>query len=155
MSTYVAALLLRKGKVTIGDMANAALAGGVAIGATCNLVSGALALTIGAVAGALCVLGYAVIQPALQKRLKIVDTCGVHNLHGMPGLLGGIIAAVVIPAVAAAQLAGIVVTVAVALTGGIVSGFVLRALGSKRKAYEDADEFAVAEEPPIAMTAKR
>ena len=96
-STYLFALILRKGKVAIGDMANAALAGGVAIGATCNIVSAPLAVAIGAAAGALCVFGYTVVQPKLQKVFKIVDTCGVHNLHGMPGLVGGLAAIFVIP----------------------------------------------------------
>ena len=40
-ATYVFTLIFRKGKIAISDMANAALAGGVAIGATCNVVSGA------------------------------------------------------------------------------------------------------------------
>ena len=31
------------------------------------------------------------VQPFLVKRLKITDTCGVHNLHGMPAVLGGIL----------------------------------------------------------------
>jgi ammonium transporter Rh len=146
-STYLLSLILRKGKVTIGDMANAALAGGVAIGATCNSVSAPIAFAIGAVAGALCVFGYVVVQPKLQNKLRIVDTCGVHNLHGMPGLLGGLAAIFVIPGIAIAQLAGISCTVVLALTGGVVSGFILRATGTKQKAYKDYDEFDAIPEP--------
>jgi ammonium transporter Rh len=144
-STYVLSALLRKGKVCIGDMANAALAGGVAIGATCNAVGGMGAVLIGLTAGALCVVGYVVVQPWIQARLKIVDTCGVHNLHGMPGLLGGIVAIFVVPGIAKAQLIGIVVTVAIAIVGGLIVGFVLRATGSTEVAYDDKSGFIVAE----------
>ena len=30
------------------------------------------------------------LQPLLVKR-KITDTCGVHNLHGMPAVMGGLL----------------------------------------------------------------
>jgi ammonium transporter Rh len=83
-----------------------------------------------------------VIQGRLQKFFKIVDTCGVHNLHGMPGLLGGVAAIAIIPGIAKAQLVGIIVTVVIALVGGIVSGYIIRAFGSKEVVYEDGDEFA-------------
>lgn len=67
LSAYVASNLLRRGKMAFGDIANASLAGGVAIGATCNLVNPVLAFGIGILAGALCVFGYAVIQPRLDR----------------------------------------------------------------------------------------
>lgn len=135
--TYFTSLLFRKGRLASGDMANAALAGGVAIGATCNHASPVTALIIGSAAGALCVIGYAVIQPRLQNALKIVDTCGVHNLHGMPGLFGGVMAIFVVPGIAKPQVVGIIVTVVLAFVTGTIGGFVIRATGSKTFAYED------------------
>jgi ammonium transporter Rh len=141
VSTFIASAIFSKGKVMIGDMANAALAGGVAIGATCNIVSAPCALAIGAIAGVLCVFGYAVVQAQIKKIFNVIDTCGVHNLHGMPGLLGGIVALFVIPGIAKAQLAGIVFTVILALSGGVACGFIIRALGNKQEVYEDDEEF--------------
>jgi ammonium transporter Rh len=146
VSTCICSALFNRHKVMIGDIANAALAGGVAIGAVCNVVSAPTALLIGAVAGALCVLGYAVIQAKIRNVFKIVDTCGVHNLHGMPGLLGGLVAILVIPGIARAQLIGIAFTVALALLGGLIAGFILRATGAKKNIYEDHEEFIQTEQ---------
>lgn len=30
----------------------------------------------------------------MEKHLKIQDTCGIHNLHAMPGVVGGIVGAI-------------------------------------------------------------
>ena len=46
-------------------------------------------MIIGTVAGALSTIGFRFIKPVLQK-FRAHDTCGVNNLHGMPGLLAGI-----------------------------------------------------------------
>jgi len=146
VSTCVCSALFNRHKVMIGDVANAALAGGVAIGAVCNVVSAPTALLIGAVAGALCVLGYAVIQSKIRNVFKIVDTCGVHNLHGMPRLFGGLVAIMVIPGIAQAQLIGIAFTVGLALVGGVIAGFLIRATGTKEKIYEDYEEFIQTEQ---------
>lgn len=149
LATYLLSTLFRKGTTSIADMANAALAGGVAIGATCNLVSPAGAFGIGLLAGSLCVIGYVFIQPALEARLKLVDTCGVHNLHGMPGLVGGLIAAAVLPAVATAQLTGIAFTVVLALVCGLVGGLIIKATGERTVAYDDAEEFGGEAAQPV------
>ena len=140
LATYIAGMIIRR-KSAIADIANASLAGGVAIGATCNLVSPLGAFGIGLLAGTLCVVGYTIIQPRLQSKFKTVDTCGVHNLHGMPGLLGGLVAVVVVPAAAKAQITGILFTVVFALIAGVISGVIIRATGKKELAYEDSDEF--------------
>ena len=49
------------------------------------------AMVAGAAAGALSCAGFEYVQPALLARLRIHDSCGVNNLHGMPGLLGGLL----------------------------------------------------------------
>jgi ammonium transporter Rh len=146
LSTFVFSALFNQRKIMIGDIANAALAGGVSIGAVCNVVQAPTALFIGAVAGALCVFGYSVVQAWIKRVFKIVDTCGVHNLHGMPGIFGGLVAVAIIPGIAKAQLIGIAFTLAIALIGGIIAGFIIRATGTKKTPYEDREEFIETEE---------
>ena len=36
-----------------------------------------------------CERRYVYIQPKLQEVIGLEDTCGIHNLHAMPGFLGG------------------------------------------------------------------
>ena len=118
-------------------------------GSTCNIVSPAGAFGIGLLAGAVSVIGFVFIQPALEKRFKIVDTCGVHNLHGMPGLLGALIAILVVPGIAVAQTIGIVFSVTFAFVAGLIAGKLIRATGTTRMAYEDSEEFTHIEGPEI------
>ena len=141
LCTYLMSCAMRKGKAAIADIANASLAGGVAIGSTCNSAQPWQAFVIGIVAGIVCVVGYNVIQPILEKRLKIVDTCGVHNLHGMPGLIGGITAMFVVPGIVKSQVVGIVVTFVTAIAGGLITGAIIRISGLRSRPYEDETEF--------------
>ena len=139
--TYFATVLLRK-KIDAADIANATLAGGVAIGSTCDKVSLPVAFAIGAVAGFASTFGFAVIQEKLQKGLRLVDTCGVSNLHGIPGLLGGLAALVFVGGIdKGAQGLGIVITIVVALITGFVAGKVLSLTGHRERVYDDAEEF--------------
>lgn len=81
-----------KGKLEMEIILNATLAGGVAMGSaadTINRASGSM--LIGFISGAISALGFAYIGPFLKNKIGLHDTCGVHNLHGMPGILGGII----------------------------------------------------------------
>nr|XP_009857884.1 rh type A glycoprotein isoform X1 [Ciona intestinalis] len=143
----------KSGKISMVHVQNATLAGGVAAGAVANLKLGPLgAIIIGSASGLLSVAGYAYITPAIQKHMKIHDTCGVHNLHGMPGVLSGFAAVVFAKLTTATtytdielaaiypgrvnnldfqqqanlQLAGLAVTLGIAIFGGIFTGLLLK-----------------------------
>ncbi len=141
IATYFLSYKLNGGKTSMVDMANAALAGGVGIGSVCDVVSPTGAFGIGLLSGAISVIGYVFLLPLLERRFNLVDTCGVHNLHGLPGLLGGFSALLVVPGIATAQLTGIGITLGIALTGGLVAGVIIRITGTTREPYEDSVEF--------------
>lgn len=145
LATYLVSLKLR-GKVSVADIANAALAGGVAIGSTCNKVPATHAIVIGLLAGALSTLGFAVVQNRLQKAIKAVDTCGVMYLHGLPGLFGGLVATVTVDEISkGAQFKGILIMIVLALATGLVAGKILSVAGRRKEPYLDAEELLVEE----------
>jgi ammonium transporter Rh len=146
ITTYIVSVSLRS-KVSIADIANAALAGGVAIGSACADASHSEAVVIGILAGALSTFGFAVIQSRQQNLMKIIDTCGVTNLHGLPGLLGGFAALPIVRGLdIRQQLLGMVITVGLAFVSGMVVGKILPLLGRRTEAYEDSEEFLDAAE---------
>jgi len=141
LATYFASVWIR-GKINAADIANAALAGGVAIGATFDHATHLEAMIIGVIAGALSTIGFAVFQAKQEKFHKIIDTCGVTNLHGIPGLFGGLVAIVIVDGLdPTAQLKGILFTVILAILAGLLSGKIISLFGKSEKIYDDAYEF--------------
>ena len=144
LATYVFSKLIR-GKIEVEDIANAALAGGVCIGSTCSTANPGFAMVIGICAGTLSTLGFAIIAPQLCKLIRGTDTCGVHNLHGMPGLLGGLFG-IAITGNVGVQVGAVVATVVVGLVLGRVCGAILGLFGTKEVPYSDEGDFLLEEE---------
>ena len=141
IATYFASVQLR-GKISAADIANATLAGGVAIGSTCDQAMPRVAFIIGILAGVISTCGFAIVQAKFTDMIKKVDTCGVFYLHGLPGLFGGIAALFVVNGInPGAQLAGIVITIALAGSTGLLSGKIIAVLGRRAEPYRDAEEF--------------
>lgn len=113
-----------------------------------KIIRPAGAMTIGSIAGSLSTIGFCFFKPKLEK-IRAHDTCGVNNLHGMPGLLAGIFGIILaaFPAYSlyqdnlsatcfqgtsrsalmqiAYQAAALGLTVLVAISGGSVTGIFL------------------------------
>lgn len=95
IGAFMTSNLLNNGFYKMEDALNATLAGGVMIGTSCDLftnVSGAM--TVGFAAGILSAIGFNKLTEILNDKLGIHDTCGVNNLHGLPGIIAGIIGAI-------------------------------------------------------------
>ena len=72
------------------DIQNATLSGGVAVGAIADLMIQPYgAFLAGTFTGLVSCWGYRIAQPFLSRKFGLHDTCGVHNLHGLPGVLAG------------------------------------------------------------------
>lgn len=172
LAAFMVSRLCCKGKFDMVHIQNATLAGGVAVGSSADLVIGANgAMILGFLAGTISVLGYVYIGPFLNKKLHMEDTCGVHNLHGMPGLLGGLSGVVSaamtgssaygdnIGTIFAArangarsasgqawhQLAALTTSVAIAIGGGLLTGLVARQFSSLENFFSDPDEWVYEE----------
>nr|AAM17923.1 Rh protein homolog-2 [Chlamydomonas reinhardtii]AAM19664.1 Rh2 protein [Chlamydomonas reinhardtii] len=127
------------GRFNMVHIQNSTLAGGVAMGAACTLrltPGGALAVGLGA--GAISTLGFQYLMPFLDRTIGLGDTCGVHNLHGIPAIVGTLVAGLAAlgqhsdylehdtgrQQLGYQVLAG-VVTMGIAIAGGLLGGFVV------------------------------
>lgn len=146
-ATFFVSHFLTAWKFDPVHIANATLAGGVAIGCSGRLVtSPGGAVVVGAIAGALSVFGYVHVSPLLENRMNLFDTCGVGNLHGLPSIVGGL-ASMVFVAINSdeeflghdageqigRQAAAIGATLLVALFSGFATGKVMALLTDESK----------------------
>ncbi|XP_033991422.1 ammonium transporter Rh type A [Trematomus bernacchii] len=134
LSAYaVSSLVEHKGKLDMVHIQNATLAGGVAVGTCADMNIGPFgAMLIGFVAGIVSTLGFKYLTPILSSHLRIQDTCGVHNLHGMPGILGGLAGIVAVAlgkkegGSVLMQGAALASSLGFALFGGAITGFIMK-----------------------------
>ena len=158
IAAFVSSRMFRRHrKLDMVDGQNAALAGGVAIGTAADMLIGpGAALATGLLAGVLSVCGFVYVQPVLESRVCIHDTCGVHNLHGIPAVLGAVVGAFACmhsmsgraPAMQlGVQLAFILCTLGLSVIGGLLTGACVRRMqptGSD-EAFSDGQYWAVPE----------
>ena len=149
-SSVIASILVakatHKGKLEMEIVLNASLAGGVAVGSACDIIVKPFgAMLAGFVTGVISSLGFAYLSKYLQKKINLHDTCGVLNLHGMPGLIGGFVSAIVASrgegnfgsqystyfkfgrdaqTQAGFQLAGVFLSLGLAIFSGVITGYI-------------------------------
>ncbi|XP_032404716.1 rh50-like protein [Xiphophorus hellerii] len=84
----LSAMFNKRGKLTMADIQNVTLAGGVTVGASVDMmISPVAAYALGIIGCTACFFGYKYLTPFLAQRLRIQDQCGIHNLHGLTGLI--------------------------------------------------------------------
>ncbi|XP_045401904.1 blood group Rh(CE) polypeptide isoform X3 [Lemur catta] len=90
-ATSVSAWAHPQGKINMTHIHNAVLAGGVAVGSSCHLITSPwLAMVLGFVAGLISSAGAECLPVCFNQVLGVHDTCGVYYTFGLPSLLGGI-----------------------------------------------------------------
>ena len=162
MAFICSKLFRSKHKFNMVDIQNATLAGGVAVGSSADLVIAQYgALIIGMVSGCISLAGYVFLQPKLED-MGIYDTCGVNNLHGMPGIIGGL-GGVISASLASDnlygdnissifpgrgegrtaieqglyQLAALCTTLGISICGGLLTGFLCKYIEEPEEYFED------------------
>lgn len=121
------------------DIQNATLAGGVAIGSIANLKIGPFdAVVTGITAGIVSTYGFSRIQPWLEENFGLHDTCGVHNLHAIPAIIGAVASVIVqgykgmqddtSPTQWWRQLVAMIICLAYSIVTGLITGFIVKML---------------------------
>ncbi|NOQ21144.1 MAG: hypothetical protein GQ565_00655 [Candidatus Aegiribacteria sp.] len=75
---------------------------------------------------------------------KKIDTCGIFNLHGLPGLFGGLVAIVAVDGISkTSQMMGILITIVFSIVSGLLAGKILSFTGRRKVPYVDSEEFLI------------
>lgn len=172
---FIVSYMCNHNKFDMVHIQNATLAGGVAAGSSCDLIIGPwAAMLVGTSAGLVSVLGYQYLTDILEKR-GVQDICGVHNLHGMPAIIGGVAGAIAAANASTSlygegienifekvgngertateqmtyQLAALGCSIFIGMFGGALSAMIVGILpiGKKRTPFSDIDEWEVAPFP--------
>ena len=162
---------LCKGVLDIDVVINATLAGGVSMGASCDIIlNPGFAMLTGAIIGVFSALGFLYANRWVEEKIGLHDTCGVQWLHGIPGIYGGIVSSICAAAgnynfgsktqlalifenvstrsqkqAAAYQLAGIAISFLIGSGSGAVAGFIASRIGHGDTSVNDQDHFAEVE----------
>lgn len=122
----------------------AILAGGVAIGANVDFATPLQSWLIGLVGGAASTLSFLFLDGWLRSKTGVWDTMGVHNLHGVPGIVGGL-APIVLGFAGGSQAMAVVGTLVIGVVLGIIVGLILRIMPKPTAMLDDAEAFPAEE----------
>ena len=122
----------------------AILAGGVAIGASVDLATPLQSWIIGLIGGGVSTLSFLFLDGWLREKTGVWDTMGVHNLHGVPGIVGGL-APIVLGLAGGAQAIAVVGTLVIGLVLGVVVGLILKIMPKPTKMLDDTEAFPAEE----------
>lgn len=138
-------LITLNGKLDMQVILNATLSGGVVIAATCDLITNSgLAMLAGNIIGGISAIGFLKVNKSLQEKANLHDTCGVLFSHGIPAILGSILA-MAYPNEdfeAKGQIGGPLITLISAIATGALSGFIVSKLPMPERMFDDQCHFA-------------
>ncbi|XP_027517162.1 RH-like protein [Corapipo altera] len=133
----LSALTSKDGKFRMTHIHSAALAGGVTVSFTAEMISHPwIAMILGLLGSAISILGSHCLQRCLNPPLKIHDTSGVHFTFGLPAVLGGLAQVVLLVIrewtnssslgyLVLLHLGAFCQTISLALITGFITGFIL------------------------------
>lgn len=122
----------------------AILAGGVAIGASIDVATPLQSWIIGLIGGAASTLSFVFLDEWLRKKSGVWDTMGVQNLHGVPGIVGGL-APIVLGVAGGSQAIAVIGTLVIALVLGLIVGLILKLFPKPALMLDDAEAFPAEE----------